>query len=174
MNFMRRKLIISFLWKVLGYQGTDFHWIHQMCLIFKKAFNIIEISLPSSAERRKQRKRSNREEIIFYINRGLPKPRQKALRENGCEFTAWMNLTPSITIQWMIDRSIQDVCFFYVPILTLRGDRKTETLQRLTFYYSNCFWNICEWQKESLEDYFLTNVWHFVRKLDHEVFHDLR
>lgn len=117
MNFMRRKLIIYFLWKILDYQGTDFHLICQMCLIFKKAFNVIEISLTSRPGKTKWRKRNNREkEVIFYIKRGLPKLCQKAFWESGCEFTAWMSLTPSITVQWMIDCSIQDVCFFSVPI----------------------------------------------------------
>lgn len=117
MNFMRRRLTKQLFWKVLDYQGMDFSWIYQMCLSFKKIFSVIEISLSSRLEKRRQRKQNNRKKkIIFYIKGGLSKLCQKAFQENGCEFTAWISLTLSITFQWMIDCSIQDVCFLYAPI----------------------------------------------------------
>lgn len=74
------------------------------------------------------------------------------------------------------DRSFNTRCLLCLcsHIWHLKLTEKHRNLQRLTFYYSYCFWNICEWQKESLEDYFLKKkkkVCHFIRKLDHEVFH---
>lgn len=72
----------------------------------------------------------------------------------------------------MNDRSFNTGCLLFLcsHIWHLKETEKNiGTLQRLTFHYSNCFWNICEWQRESLED--SKNVWHFIRKLDHEVSH---
>lgn len=129
--------------------GVDFYWLYQMYLVFRR----ISRSLKSYCQFDRSGgsgEESNGEEIIFYTKRRLWKRMSTASWENGWEngFTAWVSLTPSITFLWMIDHLIHGVCFFYIPIFdTYRIQENIETLQRLTFHYRNCFWNIREWQK---------------------------
>lgn len=171
MNFKRRKPIIYFLWKVLDCQGTGFHWIRQMCLIFKKTFKVIEISLPCRIGRRKWKKKSNREKgIMFYIKGELYKTMSKSFPRKWM-WIYWLNKSDPIHHRPMNDRLFNTRCFLFLcsHIWHLKETEKHRNpsntnllLQQLLLKYM--------WVTESLEDYIFWKTWHFIRKLDHEVY----
>lgn len=140
-------------------------------LIFKKVFNVNKISLSSKQERREWAEEQQAGDNILHRERTSKTMSNSSLRK-------WMwiyclNESDPIHHLPMNDRSFNTICvLFLCPQIWHFKETEKHRNPSKTNLLSQQLLLIYMWVTErKLRRLFLKNMWHFIRKQDHEVFH---